>query len=293
MPSFMQKLPKKDSRPFGSRGKFSTMKELQNYFEENELTCLLCGKPCVQLVAHIGPAHGLSADDYKEQFGIPWTYGLAGKAFRRRCSLRMKALRRRGGLAVAPSPGHIRRLVAAAKKRRPPVQAVRDDSRRKLLALHGKKEKWDAEDFEEFLRRIALGRTPSEVGRDEDMPGANWFRRTVNRDAALGRRFRRLWDSLSHAVHVRTGKLGEKFKRDIVRLRLRDLPWGEIAAALGVSPSTARSAWHQLKKRGTLAAACQLASRTARRNASMRKGRVRRARKSARQTRSPGGRLPA
>jgi hypothetical protein len=230
------------------------MKELRSYFDQNELTCLVCGKPCVQLVSHIRPAHGLSADAYKAQFGIPWTYGLAGKAFRRRSSLRMKATRRRGRLLAAPSPGHIQRLVAAAKKRRPPVQAVRDDSRRKLLALHGKKEKWGAEDFEEFLRRIALGRTPGEVARDEDMPGADWFRRTVNADAALGRRFRRLWDSLPYAVHVRASKLGNKFNRDIVRLRRRDLTWREIAAALGVSPNAARSAWHQLKKRGTLPA---------------------------------------
>ena len=209
-PKLIQKLPKKGSRPFSSRGKFSTMKELRNYFDKNELTCLLCGKPCVQLVAHIGPAHGLSADAYKEQFGIPWTYGLAGKSFRRSSSLRIKALMRKGRVATAPSPSHIRLLVAAARKRRPHVQAVRDDSRRKLLALHGKTKIWDAEDLEEVLRRIALGRTPSEVGKDEDMPGAEWFRRTVKKDPALGRRYRRL-----RAAHVRTSKQGEKFKRDI------------------------------------------------------------------------------
>jgi DNA-directed RNA polymerase specialized sigma24 family protein len=230
------------------------MKELRDYFGEDKLTCLLCGKLCVQLVAHIGPAHGLSADAYKEQFGIPWTYGLAGKSFRRRSSLRMKALRRSGRLPPSPSPGHIQKLAVTYKKRRPAAQAVRDDSRKKLLALHGKKEKWGPEDFEEFLRRIALGRTPSEVGRDEDMPGAKWFLRAVKKDVTLDRRFRRLWDSLPHAVHVRASKLGEKFKRDIVRLRRRDLTWGEIAAALGVSPSTARSTWHELKKRGALSA---------------------------------------
>ena len=281
----MQKLPNKASSPYGSRRKFSTMKELKSYFDKNELTCLLCGKQCVQLVAHIGPAHGLSADAYKEQFGIPWTYGLAGKSFRRRSSLRMKALRRSGRLALAPPPQHIRRLVAAAKKRRPPALAVREESRRRVLALHGRKEKLGAKDFEEFLRRIALGRTPNEVGRDDDMPGVHWFRRAVNQDAALGRRFRRLWDSLPYAVHVRTGRLGEKFKRDIVALRLRDLTWGEVASALGVSASAARSTWHQLKKRGTLAAACQLASRTVRGKGSMRKGAPSRRRPAAAESR--------
>jgi hypothetical protein len=224
------------------------MKELRNYFDEDKLTCLICGQLCVQLAAHIEPAHGLSADSYKERFGIPWTYGLAGKSFRRGCSLRMKALRRRGRLQATPSRRHIRMLLAAAKNRRPPVEAVSDDSRRKLLAIHGKKEMWTAEDFDEFLRRMALGRTPSEVGSDEDMPGAKWFLRIVKKDAALGRRFRKLWESLPHAVHVRTGKLGEKFKQDIRRLRHRNMTWNEIAAALGVSRNTVRFTWYQLKK---------------------------------------------
>lgn len=225
------------------------MKELRKYFDKDKLTCLLCGQLCVQLAAHIGPAHGLTADAYKEQFGIPWTYGLAGKSFRERSALRLKALRRKGRLQSAPSRRHMRILSAATKKRRPTVEAVRDDSRRKLLAIHGKKETWASEDFEEFLRRVALGRTPSEVGRDDDMPGAKWFLGAAKRDAALGRRFRKLWESLPHAVHARAGKLGERFKRDVLRLKRRNLTWNEIAAELGVSPSSVRFTWYALDKR--------------------------------------------
>jgi hypothetical protein len=250
----MKRRLKKDIRLVGSRGKFSTMKELGGYFKGDRLTCLLCGKRCVQLVAHILPAHGLSADDYREMFGIPWTYGLAGKSFRQRSSRRMKALRRIGKLPPAPSPRHIRKMLEARRRRRPPAQAVRDDSLRKLLKLHGRKQKWARQDFEEFLRRVALGRTPAEVGSDKDMPGAKWFHHHLKENAALAGRFRKVWDNLPYAVQVRAAKLGEKFQRDVIRLRRRDLTWGEVASALGVSADAARSTWHRLKKRGALTA---------------------------------------
>lgn len=243
----MKRRLKKDASPFASRGTFSTMKELQAYFKGDKLTCLLCGKRYVQLVAHIGPAHGLSGDAYRERFGIPWTYGLAGKSFKQRSSRRMKALRRSGKLPRSPSRSHIRKLVAAKSRRRPPAEAVRYDSQQKLLKLHGRKQKWAPQDFEEFLRRVALGRTPAEVGEDGDVPGAKWFHRHLKENASLGRRFRKVWDGLPYAVQVRAGKLGEKFKRDVVRLRRRDLTWGEIGSALGVSADAARCTWHRLK----------------------------------------------
>lgn len=249
----MKRRLKKDIRLVASRGKFATMKELEKYFGGNRLTCLLCGKRCVQLASHIRPAHGLSADDYREMFGIPWTYGLAGKSFRLRSSLRIKALRRSGKLPQAPSLHHIRKLLAARRRRRPPAEAVRDDSQHKLLKLHGKKQKWGRQDFEEFLQRVALGRTPAEVGRDKDMPGAKWFHHHLKENAGLASRFRKIWDNLPYAVQVRAAKLGEKFQRDVIRLRRRHLTWIEVSSALGVSPDAARCTWHRLKKRGALA----------------------------------------
>jgi hypothetical protein len=230
------------------------MNDLETYFDRDEITCLICGNACVQLAAHIAPAHGISSDDYKERFGIPWSYGLAGKTFRQKASRRMKAMRRTGKLPQAPSADHIRKLIAASKRRRPPVDATRNDSRRKLLAVHGREEKWSPSDFAEYLRRIASGRTPAEVGRDKDMPGRDTFDRYVDGNPDFKKQYEKVWDRLPYSVQVRASKLGKQFQQDVVRLRRQDMTWAEIGAALGVTAAAARNTWHQLKKRGKLSA---------------------------------------
>jgi hypothetical protein len=84
------------------------------------------------------------------------------------------------------------------------------------------------------------------------MPGAKWFHHYLKENASLARRFRKVWDNLPYGVQVRAAKLGEKFERDVVRLRRRHLTWGEVATTLGVSADAARCSWHRLKKRGAL-----------------------------------------
>ena len=37
---------------------------------------LVCGRHFKRLQRHLAAKHGLSADDYKKQFGLPWTRGL-------------------------------------------------------------------------------------------------------------------------------------------------------------------------------------------------------------------------
>jgi len=89
----------------------------------------LCGRSFVQLAAHLGPAHGMTADGYKERYGIPWTYGLAGKAFKRASSRRLRATRTSGKLAPRPTEAHVAKLVKAARGRRSSVAAVSNDNK--------------------------------------------------------------------------------------------------------------------------------------------------------------------
>ena len=73
------------------------------------------------------------------------------------------------------------RLVRSIGRKRPIVEAFRNDSRRKLLELHNRKEPWSENDFEEFLRRVSSGRTPAEVGRDPDIPGKPAFQKQIKK----------------------------------------------------------------------------------------------------------------
>jgi len=56
--------------------KFQTTEELHQYFQGDKLQCLLCGKPYKSLATHLKRVHGMSGDQYREQYGIPWCRGL-------------------------------------------------------------------------------------------------------------------------------------------------------------------------------------------------------------------------
>ena len=132
------------------------------------------------------------------------------------------------------------------------MDAFRNDSRRKILKVHGRKEKWGPHDFEEFLKRIATGLTPAEVERQDDMPGKAVFFRYLQANPAFKKKYQKIWDSLPHSVHVRASKLGTKFQKDVIKLRRQDMDWPEIAEELGVNEHAARTTWHKLKKQGKL-----------------------------------------
>lgn len=233
-------------------GIFSSFEELKEYFNKDRLTCLLCGRDYGNLGIHVSQGHGTTIDEYRQQFGIPWTYGLAGKTFRDKSSKHITALRETGKVPYSPSPGHIKKIIKLSRKRRPLVEASRNDSRHKLLKLHGRKEKWTQEDFEEYLRRIASGRTPAEVSQDKDMPRRQTFLKYVAVNEKFKKKYKKIWRNLPYSVQVRASKLNEKFERDLIKLRRKGNTLLKIAIVLGVTVSAVRQRWHTLKKQGKL-----------------------------------------
>ena len=63
-------MPTKKSR------RFRTRREVRRYFGGKTIKCLLCGKRFGRLSFHLAAKHGVTTDDYKSQFGLPWSRGL-------------------------------------------------------------------------------------------------------------------------------------------------------------------------------------------------------------------------
>lgn len=59
------------ARPF-------TLAEVRDYFAGERITCLLCGRDKLRLAIHLPKIHGVSEDEYREMYGLPWRRGLTG-----------------------------------------------------------------------------------------------------------------------------------------------------------------------------------------------------------------------
>jgi hypothetical protein len=59
-----------DPRPF-------TYAEIQDYFAGVDvITCLRCGRSLKRLAMHLERIHSMKEDEYREMYGLPWSYGL-------------------------------------------------------------------------------------------------------------------------------------------------------------------------------------------------------------------------
>ena len=56
---------------------FHSIDDVRNYLEGDKIICLLCGKGLRKLGAHIIKIHGMTINEYKKKYKIPWGYGLA------------------------------------------------------------------------------------------------------------------------------------------------------------------------------------------------------------------------
>jgi predicted transcriptional regulator len=64
---------------------FQTMSEVDNYLSGNKIQCLLCGKNYRALTAQHIELHGLSHDEYRVKFGIPYGRSLTSAPTRDKC----------------------------------------------------------------------------------------------------------------------------------------------------------------------------------------------------------------
>jgi hypothetical protein len=55
---------------------FETRQAIDRYFSHKTITCLLCGKRFRRLSFHLAAKHAMTTDEYKGEFGLPWTRGL-------------------------------------------------------------------------------------------------------------------------------------------------------------------------------------------------------------------------
>ncbi len=71
--------------------KFKTQEQLDDYFGEDSIECLICHKHLKSLGVHLRMKHDMTAKGYRYQFGIPMKYGLVSKELSERMSKNSEA----------------------------------------------------------------------------------------------------------------------------------------------------------------------------------------------------------
>ena len=105
-----------------------TYEEIKNYFRGDRIQCLLCGKPYKSLATHLVRVHGVSVDQYKKKYGLPWTRGLVcdqtWEIFKNNMQKRIKIHGMRIGVLYM-SKKEKKKLWSAPKRKPTPVNKQR------------------------------------------------------------------------------------------------------------------------------------------------------------------------
>ena len=229
---------------------FATIEAVEAYLDHDELSCLICGAVFKGLHSHITRAHHMSVDEYKDKFGIPRKYGIAGKTFRANQSRRLIALREAGLIAASPSEEHIAMLHSIKSKPSfaPCIRAIHQQN-----GLEREAKRWDIADYHEYLARMSTGRTISDVGKDKDLMGYTRFKKYCAENPDFATRLEEVIDQLPNEVQIRGQHLGTSLKGLVYHLHEEHgFGWTDVAWALGLKPHMIRNIYKYLRKKGEL-----------------------------------------
>jgi DNA-binding CsgD family transcriptional regulator len=232
-------------------GKFNNTAAIKKYFSHDRLQCLLCGRDFRGLGHHIIRGHNIYIDDYREQFGLPWSKGLDGKSLKELKGNVIRKTRRAGKMKFTDGATFTKRMQKYRHKKRNPPEALRKAFIDRNVKRFTLKRKREVKVYAEFLRRIKTGRTPSEVGRDKDMPVVGHFYAQLQKNPAYKKKFVAIWDKLPLKVQSRGGHFGESVKNRIVELRLKGHTQLEIGKMLGLSKASVCRLWVDIKHRSS------------------------------------------
>jgi hypothetical protein len=105
--------------------------QIDEYFNGDKLTCLICGKRLKILAAHVARLHGCTAKEYQDEFGLP-RRGLVGLATSEKQRSNIKKRHAAGETAIVEA--HKLGIKADKKKRYRPLTPARLEANSRQLA---------------------------------------------------------------------------------------------------------------------------------------------------------------
>ena len=229
-------LRRKVLRGFPWPGKFTTKKEIENYFADHEIQCLLCGKWYKTLNTHLQRIHGTTKQQYCSRFGLPWKRGLACKDL---SDKQGKALKKRIREGFEPPVDAARKKSKEAIRRKdqPFLTNIKSRTISKYNVL---RDRWVHADYERTLSLMLENQISlAEVCKAGDLPGLTAVYEYRKTNSEFNQKYLDTFNSLPFPVQAQAQGLSYRFYDTIKRLYHEEgLPQREIAFKLGVSRRT-------------------------------------------------------
>ncbi|MCP4688160.1 MAG: MucR family transcriptional regulator [Desulfobacterales bacterium] len=215
--------------------KFETDEEVEAYFAGEKIQCLLCGKWYMQLHLHVIGIHGVTADEYRELYGLPWSRGLTGrivskkkKKISKQLFLDGKILQKRG-----------RPPWKNKKTLKPEPPYIRAKRRRNVVARLAGMVKYTRKDFEAILDRMReQHRRLSDVRGDPDLPSISTWIGFLRKHPEFREKLLQAYYSMLYTKQVEYEFPSPQLFSECQRLRARGPFHKQIGRALGVPTAT-------------------------------------------------------
>jgi hypothetical protein len=217
------------------RGKFGTKTEIDDYLAGNKVQCLLCGKLYKALPQHLERTHDITADDYREQYGLPWRRGLCGVGTSKKLSQNMFD-RQKNGFRPPIEAASKKSVGATRRPDQPFFVKVKADN---MKIGSEKIKKYSDQDFKNVLvKMLTENRGLNEVCKDADMPDFRAVSKYAKKNEDFRKELDRAYEKLPYSVQAGAGRLPEKkFREDLKSLKRSGITVADMSRLLGVSRS--------------------------------------------------------
>ena len=156
---------------FPWKGKFTTRSEVDRYFSNDEgIQCLLCGRFLGTLQNHLQIVHGVSHEEYRERYGLPWRKGLVSRTVSKKHSATL--IKRIKNGTFNPNPDNksaVKKILAGF--RRPDQPYTTSIKAENTKALSKRNVKYSHKDFGKVLSLMRKQKiTLNEVCKKYNLP---------------------------------------------------------------------------------------------------------------------------
>lgn len=226
---------------FPWKGKFTTKKEIDQYFSNPDgIQCLCCGRIYGALNNHLQIVHDISHEQYRDHYGLPWRKGLVSRNVSKKLSSNLTKRIKNGSFKPKPdNKACVDKIRSGAMRKDQPYHtAIKAEKAKKLSKKnikHGRK------DYEKVLsvmlkNNIAL----REACMDKDLPASSRVLGYAESNPGYRKKLIDTYYALPYDVQARTDMFSPQFYEDLKRLKAKGLPNTEIGRQLGISYKTVK-----------------------------------------------------